>query len=184
MGRGLGGRVRLCHTTSRHKVASPNRRPSRRRSRWRGCEGDAATRLGLRGSATLNGCLCLYRKAGPQVAFLKAESRATRPRKFPRFPDMLDQMLLAQQKNSNKDKRPRIKTAVLPLLPQSDQGLFLLSVGNAHDRAFDLLPNARYLRDAVSPTCRPGRCGMRKIERTISTARTAEAFRSPTASPP
>src|SRR5690348_9326194 len=38
--------------------------------------------------------------------------------------------------------------------------------------------------EAVSRTCRPGRCGMRKIEMTISTARTAEAFRSPTASPP
>src|SRR5580700_9459720 len=43
-----------------------------------------------------------------------------------------------------------------------------------HPNPFSL---TRFYGDAVSPICRPGRWGMRKI---ISTARTAEAFRSPT----
>ena len=44
--------------------------------------------------------------------------------------------------------------------------------------------STRLYGDAVSPICRPGRWGMRKIEMMISTARTAEAFRSPTPRPP
>src|ERR1700730_2786053 len=50
-----------------------------------------------------------------------------------------------------------------------------------HPNPFSL---TRFYGDAVSPICRPGRWGMRKIEMMISTARTAEAFRSPTPRPP
>jgi hypothetical protein len=51
----------------------------------------------------------------------------------------------------------------------------------SHSPCRDALPFSRRCRISDMP---PGRYGMRRIEITISTARTAEAFKSPTASPP